>query len=100
MDMGYKVIKQDITEDKQYQSKGIDRIVYLTDEQGQYYVYVDDKAQRSTALFNTWEAKYNYLFMPYFRRYSNGKESHDWVTSNKKETDIVVMTTADNLAIL
>ena len=100
MDIGYKVTKQEITEDKQLQSKGIDRIVYLTDEQEQYYVYVDDKAQRSTALFNTWKAKYNYLFMPYFRQYSNGKEAHDWVTSNKKETDIVVMTTADNLAIL
>lgn len=100
MDIGYKVTKQELTEDKQLQSKGIDRIVYLTDDQEQYYVYVDDKTQRSTALFNTWEAKYNYLFMPYFREYSNGYEAYDWVTSHKKETDIVVMTTADNLAVL
>lgn len=44
-EQGYQVIKQEITEDKELQSKGIDRIVYLTDDQEQYYVYVDDKAQ-------------------------------------------------------
>lgn len=98
---GYEVTRQEITEDKQLQSKGIDRIVYLKDQdQAEYYLYVDDKVQKSTALFYTWEAKYNYIFMPYFREYSTGYEAYDWVTSHKKETDIVVMTTADNLAIL
>ena len=98
-EQGYQVIKQEITEDKELQSKGIDRIVYLTDNQEQYYIYVDDKAQRSTALFYP-KAKYDYLFIPYCREYPNGYMSNDWATSYKKETDIVVMTTADNLAIL
>lgn len=100
MDMGYKVTKQEITEDKYLQSKGIDRIVYLEDDQEQYLVYVDDKAQRSTALYKTEKARYDYLFMPYMREYTNGYQSWDWVTSHKKETDIVVMTTADNIAVL
>lgn len=98
-EQGYKVIKQEITEDKELQSKGVDRIVYLTDNQEQYYIYVDDKAQRSTALFYP-KAKYDYLFIPYCREYPNGYMSNDWATSHKKETDIVVMTTADDLAIL
>ena len=70
-EQGYQVIKQEITEDKELQSKGVDRIVYLTDNQEQYYVYVDDKAQRSTALFHS-KAKYDYLFIPYCREYPNG----------------------------
>lgn len=75
MDMGYKVTKQEITEDKYLQSKGIDRIVYLEDDQEQYLVYVDDKAQRSTALYKTEKARYDYLFMPYMREYTNGYQS-------------------------
>ena len=62
----------------------------LTDNQEQYYVYVDDKAQRSTALFHS-KAKYDYLFIPYCREYPNGYMSNDWATSYKKETDIVVV---------
>ena len=96
---GYKVTKQEIVEDKELQSKGVDRIVYLTDGQEQYYIYVDDKVQRSTGLYYP-KAKYDYIFMPYCREYPNGYMSNDWATSYKKETDIVVMITADDLAIL
>lgn len=98
-ELGNQVTGQEIIRDKQLQYKGVDRIINLIDNGYSKSFYVDDKVQSCVKLRDK-TAKYNHIFLPYYRRYADKSSDYDWATSEKKITDIVVILTGDNISIL
>ena len=98
---GYEILEHELVKDRARQIKGIDRILRIkhTITQEELWIRVDDKAQSSTSLLDN-SQKYNHVFIPYLRVYDDGRITEDWATSPRKVTDVVIMTTADNVAIL
>lgn len=92
------IIAETFTTDKTLQKQGIDRIVYLNNNQE---ITIDDKSQKSVQLFRECKGKQtNKLYIEIQRTYADGYISKGSFVSDKKENDYIVIVTGDNMALI
>lgn len=95
---GVSVIGETFITDKTLQKKGIDRIVYLNNNQS---ITVDDKSQKSVQLFQPCKGKQtDKLYIEIQRTYKDNYVSSGSFISDKKENDYIVIVTGDNMALI
>lgn len=92
------VIGETFITDATLQKQGIDRIVYLNNNQE---ITIDDKSQKSVQLFRECKGKQtNKLYIEIQRTYADGYISKGSFVSDKKSNDYTVIITGDNMALI